>query len=151
MAKKGNLTRETEYLLIAAQKNAITTNHIKPRIDKTQQNSKYWLCGDRNEMVTHMISKCSKLAQKEYKTRYDRVVKFIHRELCKKFKFDNTNKWYMHNPEPFLETESLKLRRDFEIETDHLILASRLDPIIINKKGNLRNCGLTLLSQRTTE
>ena len=36
--KKGNLTRETKSLLIAAQNNAIRTNHIKARIDKTQQN-----------------------------------------------------------------------------------------------------------------
>ena len=33
---KGNLKRETESLLIAAQENAIRTNHIKARIDKTQ-------------------------------------------------------------------------------------------------------------------
>ena len=37
--RKGNLKRETESLLIAAQDNAIRTNHIKARIDKTQQNS----------------------------------------------------------------------------------------------------------------
>ena len=33
--RKGNLKRETEYLLIAAQHNAIRTNDIKARIDKT--------------------------------------------------------------------------------------------------------------------
>ena len=33
--RKGNLTRETECLLIAAQDNTIRTNHIKARIDKT--------------------------------------------------------------------------------------------------------------------
>ena len=38
--RKGNFKRETESLLIAAQDNAIRTNHIKARIDKTQQNSK---------------------------------------------------------------------------------------------------------------
>ena len=27
------------------------------------------------------------------------MVKVIHWELCKKFKFDQTNKWYMQNPE----------------------------------------------------
>ena len=32
--RKGNLKRETESLLIAAQNNAIRTNHIKARIDK---------------------------------------------------------------------------------------------------------------------
>ena len=35
--RKGNLKREAEYLLITAQNNAIRTDHIKARIDKTQQ------------------------------------------------------------------------------------------------------------------
>ena len=38
--RKGNFKTETESLLIIAQNNAIRTNHIKARIDKTQQNSK---------------------------------------------------------------------------------------------------------------
>ena len=57
--KKGNLKRETEFLLIAAQDNAIRTNHIKARIDKTQPNNKYRLCGDRDETINHIISKWS--------------------------------------------------------------------------------------------
>ena len=36
-----------------------------------------------------MISECSKLAQKQYKTTHDWVGKIIHRELCKKLKFDH--------------------------------------------------------------
>ena len=35
--RKGNLKRETESLLMAAQNSAIRTNHIKARIDKTQK------------------------------------------------------------------------------------------------------------------
>ena len=44
---KKNLKLVTESLLIAAQANAIRTNHINARIDKTQLNSKCRLCGDR--------------------------------------------------------------------------------------------------------
>ena len=51
--KKKTVKRETEFLLIAAQNNAIRTNHIKARIDKTQQNSKCRLCGDRDETINH--------------------------------------------------------------------------------------------------
>ena len=96
--RKGNLKRETESLLIAEQNNAIRTNHIKTRIDKTPQNNKCRRCGDRDETINHIISECSKLAQKEYKTRHDCVGKVIHWEMGKKFKFDHTNKWYMHKP-----------------------------------------------------
>ena len=60
--------------------------------DKTQQNSKCRLYGDWEETINHIISKCSKLAQREYKTRHDWVGKVIHWELCKKFKFDHTSK-----------------------------------------------------------
>ena len=69
--RKRNLQRETEYIPIAAQSNAIRTNHIKIRIDKTQQNSKCTFCCDRDETINHIISECSKLAQKEYTTRHD--------------------------------------------------------------------------------
>ena len=64
--QRENIKRETECLLIAAQNNAIRTNHIKARIDKTQQNNKCKLCGDRDETINYIISECSKLAQKEY-------------------------------------------------------------------------------------
>ena len=53
--QKGNLKRETESLLIAAQNNTIRTNHIKGKIDKTQQNSKCRLCNDRDETINHTI------------------------------------------------------------------------------------------------
>ena len=107
--RKGNFKRETESLLKAAQNNAIRTNYIKARIDKTQQNSKYRLCGDRDETTNHIISECSKLPRKEYKTRHNWVGKVIHWEMCKKFKFYHTNKWYMHNPAPVLENNTHKL------------------------------------------
>ena len=61
------------------------------------------------------------------KTRHDWVGKMIPWELCKKFKFDYTNKWYMHSLEPVLENEMQKLLLDFKIKTDHLNSA-RIDP-----------------------
>ena len=119
--RKGNLQRKTEFLLIAAQDNAIRTNHTKARIDKTQQNSKCRLCDDRDETINHIMSECSKLAQKEYKARHAWVCKVIHMEMCKIFKFDHTNKWYMYNPATVLENDTHKLFWDFNIQTDHLI------------------------------
>ena len=83
---------------MAAQNNDIRTNHIKTKIDNTQQNSKCRLCGGRDETINHIISECNKLTLKEYKTRHDWLGKVIHWEMCKKFKFDHTNKWYMDNP-----------------------------------------------------
>ena len=78
---------------MTAQNNAIRTNHIKARIDKTQQNSKCRLCGDRVETINLIISEYSKLAPNEYKTRHNWASKVIHWVICKKFKFDHANKW----------------------------------------------------------
>ena len=148
--RKGNFKRETESLLIAAKNNAIRTSHIKARIDKTQQNSKCKLCSDRDKTINHLISRCSKFAQKEYKTRHDWVGKVIHWEMCKKFKFDHTNKCYMHNPASVLENDTYKLSWNFEIQTDHLIPARRPGHIIINKKREFAKLS-TLLSRLTIE
>ena len=134
MAKQRNFKRETESLLIGAQNNAIKTNQINARIDKTQQNNKCRLCGDRDEIINHIISERSKLALKAYKTSHDWVGMVINWEMYKKFIFDHTNIWYMHNQGPVLENDTHKLLWNVDIETDHLISARGSNLILINNK-----------------
>ena len=55
-----NLKKET-----TAQNNAIRTNYVKAKIDYTKQNSKCRLCDDRDETINPILSKCSKLTQKQ--------------------------------------------------------------------------------------
>ena len=145
---KGWLKRETESLLIAAQKKtAVRTHHIKARIDKKQQNNKCRVCGDRDETINYIISECSKLAQNAYKTRHNWMGKVIH--CVKKIKFDHTNKWYVHNPARVLENKTDKILCDFNIQTDHLISVRRPDIIIINKKRELAELWILLFRQAT--
>ena len=40
----------------------------------------------------------------------------------------------MHNPTSVLESEAHKPLWDFEIQTDHVISARRLEQVIMNKK-----------------
>ena len=61
----------------------------------------------------------------------------IYWEMCKKFKFDHTNKWYMHNPASVIENDTHKLLWDLNIQTDHLIPARTPDLIIINKEKGI--------------
>ena len=68
--KKRNLLREIEFLFLATQNNAIRTNFVKVKIDMTQHNCKCRLYGGRDETINHIVSKYSKLAQKEYKTKH---------------------------------------------------------------------------------
>ena len=73
------------------------------------------------------------ISAKEYKTRHDWVEKVTHWELCKKFNFDQTNKWYQYNPKSVPENEMHKYLRNFEIQTDHLISARRPDYMRVKK------------------
>ena len=75
------------------------------------------------------------MVQKENIARYDWVGKVIHWEMCKKFRFDHADKWYMHNPAPVLENDTHKLLWDYDIQTDHLISARRP-----NKKKKQKIC-----------
>ena len=65
------------------------------------------------------------------------IIIIIHWEMCRKFQFDHTNKWYMYNPAPVLGNDSHKLLWDFNIQTDHLIPTRRPDLIIINKRKRI--------------
>ena len=105
---KPNLTREDldmakKRKLTAVQDNTIRINYVKAKINKTQQNKKLRLYGDRGETINHIISEYRELAQKEFKFRHDWLEKMIHWELSKKLKFDRRKKWYMHNLESFVE------------------------------------------------
>ena len=53
--------------------------------------------------------------------------------MCEKFKSEQTNKWYKHNPAPVLENSTHKLHWDFHIHTDQPISPRRPGLIIINK------------------
>ena len=57
-------------------------------------------------MINHIISEGIKFV----KSRHDCVGKVIQWELCKKLKFDHTNKLYMHKPESDMENEAHKFR-----------------------------------------
>ena len=51
--KRGELKRETEFVLISAQNNAIITNYTVAKFDDTQ-NTKFGLYGDRYEAIINL-------------------------------------------------------------------------------------------------
>ncbi|XP_068704584.1 uncharacterized protein [Montipora foliosa] len=131
--KRGSFKRETEALIIAAQDQALRTNYIKATIDKSQIDAKCRMCRDKNETLSHIVSGCSKLAQKEYKKRHDNVARAIHWDLSGKCGFHRNDKWCNHVPESVQENENYKLLWDFSIRTDHNIKARRPDLVLVDK------------------
>ena len=75
------------------------------------------VCGKRVESIAHVVAECEKLAQNKYKNwRHDRIGKVIHWELCRKYGFNCTEKWYDHIPESVSENEKAKILWDLEFK-----------------------------------
>ena len=118
---------------MAAQEQTIRTNNIKAKVDKTQENSKCRMCGKAEEIVNHVLSECSKLAQKEYKRRRDWFGTKIHWEICRKYGIKVKGKWYKHKPEVVMENDKCKILWDLTVQTDHEIYGRRPDVIVVQK------------------
>ena len=131
--KDSDLKGCTEALICSAQEQAIRTNNTKIYIDKTNDSPMCRMCGERNETVSHIISECSKLAQKEYKRRHDNVGKYIHWKLCKKNSIDSKARLYEHSPKGIVESNGIKMLWDWAIQCDKEIDARRPDIVIVNK------------------
>ena len=132
--QNGDLTRETESLMVAAQNQSIRTNLVKAKIDKSQENSLCRVYRKVDEIIDHIVSVCMKLAKKNYKRRHDNLGKIVHWMLARKCNFEAGDKWYEHEPESVLEHEDYKIFWDFSIQTDHFREARRPDLVVVDKK-----------------
>ena len=61
--KRRKLKKEIEGTIMAAQDQALRTNAIKNRIDRQDVSP---MCGEREETISHVVSQCKTLAQKQY-------------------------------------------------------------------------------------
>ena len=142
--QNGDLKRETESLIVAAQNQSIRTNLVKAKIDKSQGDSLFRVCRKVNESIDHIVSGCSELAQKEYNRRHDDLEKTVYWKLARKCNFEAGNKWYEHEPERVLENEDYKILWDFTIQTDLVIEARRPDLVVVDKKE--RSCKIIVFA-----
>ena len=122
-----------------AQKQAIRTNYGKHKIDKTAQSTLCRMCDKKSETISHIVSECEKLAQKEYKRRHDNVARIVHWKLCGKYNLKRSEKWYEHAPEG-VENKEVKILWDVMIQCDREIKARKPDIVVVNK--NERSCAI---------
>ena len=135
--QNGDLKRETESLIVAAQNKSIRANFVKSKIGKSQGDSLCRMCRKVDERIDHIVSGCSKLAQKEYKRRHDNLGKIVHWKLARKCSFEAGDKWYENEPESVLENEDYKILWGFSIQTDHVVETRRPDLVVVDKKDKI--------------
>ena len=136
--KNGGLKGCTESLICAAQDQALRTNYVKHHIDNTAESPLCRLCGEKGETVSHIVSECKMLAQREYKRRHDTIARKVHWALCGEFGLGRTSKWYEHKPEGVIRKGSIKVLWDFTIQCDHEIEARRPGIVLVNEE--LKEC-----------
>ena len=90
--RNGHSTREIESLITSAQDQCIRTNNIKTKIDGTRNDPKCRMCKANDETISHIISECLKLLQKEHKRRHDWMGKTVHWDICRKKSFNVSDK-----------------------------------------------------------
>ena len=91
------------------------------------------MCAKTGERISHIVSECSKLAQREYKRSHDHVARMIHWKLSEKFNLEKSEKWYLHNPQTVNENVNHKLIWDMNMQCDNVVVERRPDIIILNK------------------
>ena len=136
--RNGDLEKETDGMILAAQRQALRTNYVKIRIYLSRVSPKCRMCGDKDKTVWHVIGECSKLAWTEDKRRHENVAKIIHQALCIRYGFSTAERWHEHNPEKVLESREVKILCDFSVQTDLETEARKPDIIIIDKTS--REC-----------
>ena len=82
--QNGDLKREKEILVMAAQNHSIRTNLVKAKIDKNHEDSLSRVCRKLNDSIDDIGNGCSKLAQRKYKIRHDNLEKIVHWKLARK-------------------------------------------------------------------
>ena len=78
---------------MAAQNQSIRKNLVKANIGESQGDSLCRVCGKVDESIHHIVSGCSKLAQKECKRRHDHLGKIVHWKLARKCNSEAGGKW----------------------------------------------------------
>ena len=76
--QRGELKKETEGMIMAAEEQALRTRYIQRAIDGVNISPKCRKCNVKDETINHIVSECSALAQNQYKKRHDSVARTIH-------------------------------------------------------------------------
>ena len=106
---------------------------MKFYIDKTGELPLCRKCRVENQAVSHIVSECKMLAQKEHKKRHDNTFRHIHWKLSEKHGFQGAQNWNEHEPDGFIENKGYKILWDFTIQCDTMIEARRPDIVVIDK------------------
>jgi len=101
-----DFTKGMEGIIFAALEQALSTNAIKAHIYKISCCAKCHLCGTSDETFDHLVSSCSFLTQREYKSRQDYIALLVHYSFFKQAGFVVPVSWWRCSPPTVCETNT---------------------------------------------
>ena len=62
-----------------------------------------WMWGEQDKTVTHLLSECEMLAQREYKKRLGYVASITYWDLCGTYRFQKSKNWFDYRADSVLK------------------------------------------------
>ncbi|XP_067945173.1 uncharacterized protein [Watersipora subatra] len=117
---KGNLTANTESVIITAQEPVLPTRQLQTKIYHTRDDPRCRLCKDSPELaacIQHIIRGCKQLAGNTYTERHNNVAGVVFRSLHDEYGINKPQDWW-NGPGKVNENDRAKFLWDFYIQTD---------------------------------
>ena len=92
------------------------------------------MCKVKKETTDHLVRRCSKIAQTDYKERHDKVASMPHWNRCRKYNLPTADKWWEHKVDKVLQKEDIKILWDFKIQTNMYLAHNIRDITMVEKK-----------------
>ena len=141
----GNLKRETEGLLVAAQDQALNTRNGQ------KVESKCKICSQHEETEDHIVSGCEILAKTEYISRHNKAAAYLHWNVFQDHHIEVIDKWYEHKPQSVRHKKESKITImwDMPASTHRNITMNRPDIIIKDSvNSTCKLIDMSILSDR---
>ena len=90
--QRGELKKETEGMIMAAQNQALRRRYIQRAIEGINISPKCRKYNQKDETINHITSECPAFAKNQYKKRHDSVARAVHWNLCRKYQMPCSNK-----------------------------------------------------------
>ena len=87
--------------------------------------------------MSHTTSECRMLTQKEYSWRHGNLVRIINWNSCRKNKLMREEKWYEYQPQGVIESEEVKLLRDFNVQCNKVTEGRRPDIVVVEERERI--------------
>ena len=132
-----SVNKATEGFVFPAQEQALPTNFLKAKITGESEDANCRICRSELETVTHLVSSCKGLAQREYKRRHDRMGLRVYWEICRKFGVKCSEYWYKECPDKVRKSEcgNYEVWWDRPVETTKVLEHNRPDVVVVDRKN----------------